>query len=376
MTDARAKRGILGSIATLVAGMAVVAGAGYGAYAIWTQKDAQLGASRQALAEGVAKGPRVQVVTVGQGPHERLITLLGDARAAQAATLYSKAGGYLKTINVDRGDIVKAGQVLAEIESPETDNQLRSAVSDLENKRRNAQRARKLVASGARSMQSIEQAETDAHMAEARVAELGTMKSYEMIRAPFDGRITARFADPGALVQNATTNQTSNQPLVTIVDDRTLRIDVYVEQRDVPYVHAGDFADVSDAADSARKVRARIARTSGTLDPRTRTLFVELEVDNSDHFLVPGSFAYVTLHVPLQSYPEIPVAGLVVRGTNTFVADVGADSLVTLKPVKMATTDGLRASLANGVRIGDRVALNVPDEVGDGSRVQAMATGR
>ena len=89
----------------------------------------------------------------------------------------------------------------------------------------------------------------------------------------------------------------------TLADDRRLRINVYVEQRDVPFVKVGDLADVSDGADSTRVVRARIAQTSGQLDPRTRTLFFEIEVDNEDRFLVPGSFAYVTLHVPGASYP-------------------------------------------------------------------------
>jgi len=366
------KRSWLRSIQTLVLGLILVGGAGYGAYAVWQQKDAQLLGARRALADAVAQGPRVQAIAVTVGPTERLLRLLGDARPLQSATLYSKVGGYLKAIQVDRGDMVTAGQVLAEIESPETDNQLRSAMTDLANKRRNAKRAQDLVASGARSVQSIEQAEADAQIAEARVAELTNLQAYETIRAPFDGRITARFADPGALVQNATTNQTSNQPLVTLVDDRRLRINVYVEQRDVPYVHVGDSADVSDAADATRKIRANIARTSGQLDPRTRTLFVELEVDNQDRFLVPGSFVYVTLHVPLRSYPEIPVAGLIVRGNNTYVAVVGEDSMVELRPVKVAATDGVRAMLSDGIRIGERIALNIPDDVGNHSRVRPV----
>jgi multidrug efflux pump subunit AcrA (membrane-fusion protein) len=129
---------------------------------------------------------------------------------------------------------------------------------------------------------------------------------------------------------------------------------------------------VADGANSARHVRARIARTSDQLDPRTRTLFVELEVDNSEDFLVPGSFAYVTLHVPVASYPEIPVAALITRGTKTFVADVGKDSLVHLKPVKVASTDGMVASLADGARVGDRVAVNLPDQVSDGGRIRPV----
>ena len=148
-------------------------------------------------------------------------------------------------------------------------------------------------------------------MAEALWRSSTVMKSYEVLRAPFDGTVTARFVDTGALVQSSVTNQTSNQPVLTIADMSRLRVDVYVEQRDVPFVHVGDMAEVSGRGESPiARVRARIARTSDQLDPRTRTLFVELEVDNSEGFLVPGAFAYVTLHVPVTAYPEIPVAGL------------------------------------------------------------------
>jgi multidrug efflux pump subunit AcrA (membrane-fusion protein) len=164
--------------------------------------------------------------------------------------------------------------------------------------------------------------------------------------------------------------------VLTIADMSRLRIDVYVEQKDVPYVHVGDLADVADGANPDRKTQARIARTSDQLDPRTRTLFTELDVDNSQGFLVPGAFAYVTLHVPVPSYPEIPVAGLVVRGTNTFIANVSSDSMVRLQAVKVATTDGIRVSLAEGGRVGERVALNLPDEVSDGSRIRPIENAR
>jgi hypothetical protein len=97
---------------------------------------------------------------------------------------------------------------------------------------------------------------------------------------------------------------------------------------------------------------------------------VELDVDNSESFLVPGSFAYVTLHVPVPSYPEIPVAALIVRGTNTFIANLAGDNTVRLQSVKVATTDGMVVSLADGAHIGERVVLNLPDEVSDGSRVR------
>jgi membrane fusion protein (multidrug efflux system) len=367
-----ARRGRFGSFLVYIAGLLLVAVAAFGGLHLWLQKDAQLLAARDALAEGVAQGPPVQVTTITQGPKERLIKLLGDTRAYQTATLYGKVSGYIRSIPVDRGDHVKEGQVVAEVQSAETDRQYDSAVSDLDNKHKNADRERDLVARGWTSVQSADAANTAYRMAEANVAQLAVMKSYEVLRAPFDGTVTARFVDMGALVQSSVTNQTSNQPVLTISDLSRLRVDIYVDQEDVPFVHVGDMADVVDGSNPDRHVRARIARTSDVLDPRTRTLFVELDVDNSDDFLMPGSFVYVTLHVPITAYPEIPVAALVVRGANTFIADVGGDNLVRFHPVKVASTDGTLASLAAGARVGDRVALNLPDEVGDGSKVRPI----
>ncbi len=371
-----AKAGPIRSLVLYVCGILILAGAGWEVWSIWRQHGEQLHATSQALAAAESRGPVVRVATVKQGPTERLITLLGDARPNVTATLYGKLGGYLAKINVDRGDKVKAGDVLSVIESRETDNQYASALADLENKRRLAERATQLYGRRDTSQQAYDQAQTDLRMVTSRVAELATMKSYEVMQAPFDGTITARFIDPGALVQNAGSNMTSSQPVLTIADTSKLRINVYVEQRDVPFVHVGDVADVSDAARSDRVVKAKIARTSGQLDPRTRTLFVELEVDNSGGFLVPGSFAYVTLHVPIESFPEIPVAALITRGANTFVADVGEDKLVRIRPVQLARSDGTRVGLRDGVKVGGRVALNVSDEIVDGSRVQPMEAGR
>ncbi len=367
-----ARRGRFASLLLYVAGIALVGGAALAAWRMWHDKASALSASREALAEVVARGPVVQVATVTQGPKERLIRLLGDTRPYQAVTLYSKVSGYVTRIAVDRGDVVRADQLVATVASVETDQQYESAVRDLQNKQRNWQRAKDLVGRGWTSRQAADQAETDYTMAIASVAQYATLKSYEQIRAPFDGVVTARFVDVGTLVQNSTTNKTSNQPVVTIADQSRLRVDVYVEQRDVPFVHVGDVADVADGANAQRRMQGRIARTSDELDPRTRTLFVELEVDNRDRFLVPGSFAYVTLHIPVASYPEVPVAGLVVRGTGTFIADLRSDKTVHLQPVKVAGTDGVNATLAEGAVAGQRVAINLPDEVGDGGRVQPM----
>ena len=183
------------------------------------------------------------------------------------------------------------------------------------------------------------QFETDARMAQAVIAGLSTMKGYQIIRAPFGGRVTARFTDPGALITNAQTNQVSSQPVMTISDDSRLRVYAYVQQQDVPFVHVGGTAEVVDASDPERGMMAKVSRMTGELDARTRTMQVEVNIDNSEGFLVPGSFAYVTLHVPIKSYPQIPVTGLLTRGTDQFVA-VLDDNVVRFKTVKVASTDG------------------------------------
>ena len=371
-----ARRGRFATLLLYLAGIMVVAVAAFGAWRMWYDKGEALAASRQTIARDVARGPAVQVVQVTQGPNERLIHLLGDTRPYQSATLYSKVSGYLTSIAVDRGDRVKTGDLLATVASVETDQQYQSALQDMENKQRNWARAQDLVAHGWTSHQAADQAQTDYTMAAAKLAQNATMKSYELIQAPFDGVVTARFVDVGALVQNSTTNKTSNQPVVTIADESRLRVDVFVDQRDVPFVHVGDRAEVTDGANSQRSVQAHIARTSHELDPRTRTLFVELDVDNADHFLVPGSFAYVTLDIPVQSYPQVPVAGLIVRGSRTMIADLGPDQSVHLRSVQVARTDGISAELAQGATVGQVVAINLPEEVGDGGRIQPVNSGR
>ena len=330
---------------------------------------------RLAMQDASARGPQVQSVVAAMSPSSRDIRLLGDARPYTSATLFAKVSGYVKTVNVDKGDQVKAGAVLAEVESAETDAQYDAAVADLENKKKNAERDHDLLSRGNVSVQQAQTSQTSMLMAEQTVRNLATLKSYEAIRAPFDGTVTARFADPGALLQSATSSQSSALPVLTVSDNSKLLIGVYVEQRDVPYVHVGDPADVTDASDPSRHVAAKINRTAGALDPRTRTLFIEIDVDNGNNFLVPGAFAYVTLRLPTPSKPQLPVAALIVRAGKSYVAGVTADGKAKLRSIIVASTDGSSFTVASGVRAGERVAINLPNEVGDGDPVQLVQNG-
>lgn len=358
----------------LIGGGAVVAAALSVGY-FYLSRSGEIAAVREARAMHAAKGPRIEVVAATAGPTERTIKLLGDLRSGATTTLYGKVAGYLKTIAVDKGDKVEAGQVLAYIESPELDQQYAGASADLANKRRNRDRTRELYSKGIATQVALNQAETDATIAENTVAVLETQRSYQTVRAPFGGRVTARFVDPGALITNAQTNVTSALPMLTISDDSKVRIYAYVQQVDAPFVRVGDAVQVSDASNPERSKTAAISRMTGELDQKTRTMLVQVDLDNSDNFFIPGSFAYLTLHVPLVSQPQIPATALLMRSDQSSIAMVDGET-VRFRPIKVAATDGATVTVSDGVKPGDKVAINVPDEVTDGSRIQPVAASR
>ena len=361
---ARSVRFYAGALGVLV----VAAGAVYYFHA---SRDMEIAAIRQARASTAEKGPRIEVVTAASSPTERNIKLLGDVRSGATTVLYAKVAGYLNTISVDKGDKVEAGQLIARIESPELEQQYSGASADLANKRRNLARARDLFAKGIGTQVALNQAETDATVAENTVGALESTKSYQNVRAPFSGRVTARFVDPGALVTNAQTNFTSAMPMVTISDDMRIRVYAYVQQADAPFVRVGDKAELSDASNPERKKTATVTRMTGELDQKTRTMLIEVHLDNADGFFVPGSFVYVTLTIPVESFTRIPVTALLTRGDKTSVA-IYDDGVVKFRPVRVASTDGANISIAGGLKPGEKIAINLPDEVTDGSRIQSV----
>lgn len=354
-----------------IGGIGAIILAGAAAFYFHFSRNMEVATAREARAAVAERGPRIEVVPTGAGPTERTIKLLGDVRSAASATIYAKVAGYLKTISVDKGDKVQEGQVLAYIESPELEQQFTGASADLANKRRNYVRVKDLYDRQIGTQVAVNQAETDKTVAENAVGVLETMKSYQTVRAPFSGRITARFIDPGALVTNAQTNYTSAQPIVTISDDNRIRVYAYVQQSDAPFVKIGAPAEVSDASNPERKKSASITRMTGELDPKTRTMLIEVHIDNNDGFFIPGSFAYLTLKVPLQSRPQIPVTALLTRNNQTTVAVLDKDT-VRFKPIRVASTDGAIVTVAEGLVPGEKIAINVPDEVTDGSRIQPV----
>jgi len=329
-------------------------------------------ASREAE---VGAGPRVLVMVAKRAPAERHLTLQAEARPFASVTLYAKVSGYLREVRVDKGDRVREGQVLAVIESPEIDKQYQAAVADAKNKRDLATRARALAPSGVVSAQAAESAESAAEIAEANVRTLGVQRDYEVLRAPFAGTVTARYADPGALVQNATGSQTSALPVVDVAQTARLRVFVYLDQRDAPFVHPGDAAILRVPERAGLELPAKVARVSGQLDPRSRMMLGEIDYDNAKGEVFPGSFIQARLTIRAPSLVELPTEALVLRGQKPFVAIVGPDDRVAYRPVEVADDDGERVRITSGVREGDRVALALGDNVVEGARVQPFAAG-
>ena len=353
--------GIVGVLAAVV-GVAVIA----------TSRKAEAERESRARSDELAKGPRVRVVRAEMSPPLRKIELQGEARPFYSATLYAKVSGYLKQMKVDKGDRVKPNQVIAVIEAPEIDRQYEAALADANYKKANARRAAELAKPGVVSAAEADTQVGMAEVAQAQVATLAQQKSYEVLRAPFAGTVTARFADPGALVQAATGAQTGALPLVTISTPERLRVYVYVPQHDAGFVKVGDRAEVEMPDRDDVKIEGVVARRSDELDPRTRMMLVEVDLDNRDGKIVAGSF--VTVMLSFATTPEIivPVEALVVQGKSASVYVLDGDT-VHARPVVVSDNDGSVVRLARGLRAGELVAVNVGDNVSDGARVQPVA---
>jgi len=324
-------------------------------------------ASRKA---GIKAGARVQIAVASPSPKERSIMLTGEARPYASVTLYAKVSGYLKEIRVDKGDRVERGDLLALIDSPELENQYRAALADAQNKRAFANRELVLVKDGIISKQEAEDALAAAKTAEANSAALRSQKGYLEIRAPFSGVVTARFADPGALMQSAATGQTQALPVATLSATDRLRIYFYLDQKSASQVKLGDRGVVADAARPEFKFPAQVSRISGELDPKSRTMLCELDFANAPERIPAGGFVQVTLTLAAPPYVQVPATAVYQRGEQSFVAVVGNDNRVAFRKVTVAESDGKLLSLSEGAREGERVALNPGTGLSEGDLVQ------
>lgn len=357
----------------LVAAIAVIAALA-AAGALYWRKDRATSAESAVRQSDASLGPVVRTAeAVASAPSHHLV-LLAEARPFASVTLYAKVSGYLKSIAVDKGDHVKAGQVIAVVESPETDAAWAAASADYAQKALTASRLKALLDRKFASHEESDLAAADAAVARERLESLTQQREFEKLKVPFNGTVTARFADPGALVQNAAANQTSALPVVTVEDTDSLRVYAYFDQADAAKARIGLPAILTTDDRPGMRLPVKVARTSGELDAKTRKLLVEFDVDNRGGVIVPGSFVHIELDAPTTVLPELPSEALIVRGTRTMVAVLTADNTVHFHDAIVANDDGRRMRILKGVAVGDRVVVNGGDALADGVRVRPAAS--
>ncbi len=321
-------------------------------------------------AEVATAGPFIRTVSPTLSPAQTSITLEGDALPYASTTLFAKIGGYLHSISVDKGDEVKQGQTLAVIESPETDQQYMAALADYENKTKINDRNQQLLKEKLVAPETAEQSAADAEIARQTLAVDKTNKGYEVITAPFTGRITGRFVDPGALIQNAVNQETTTQPVVSIAQVDRLRIDFYLDQRYASFVHVGDPVEVTLPERPGFVLNAAVTRYTGELDPQTRMQLVEIEVPNTDRKIVPWSTVNINLKVSLPAQIEVPAEALIVRKDKFFVPIVDANNKISYREVHIGNNDGKTIEILDGLQGNEKIGLNLGNGVAEGSHVQ------
>jgi RND family efflux transporter MFP subunit len=320
-------------------------------------------------------GQKVETSIVKQSETERTLLLVGEARPYYSVTLYARVSGYMDQLNADIGDQVKKGQILAHVESPEQEQAYNSAAANLFNLRRIADRMKILRSRNLISQQQKEQAVSQADIAEANLRTQRVMRGYQNVVAPFDGIISNRFVDPGWLLQNASGSQSASQPLFTLSKIDELRLFVYVDQKDAPFVHVGDPVEIQVPNSTEVHQASKVEMIAGELDPKTRTLLVEMILPNPHQTIVAGSFVQVQMKVKTPSFLELPVQALIMSKNEPYVPVVQNDGKIEYTKIQLVENDGERILIRGGVKPGEKVALNIGSTLTDQQKVQPLNGG-
>ncbi len=352
------------------------------ALAIWGVADrvaARTVLAKETLAAAV---PRVATIRADRAPATEELTLPGNVQAYVEAPIYARTSGYLKSWYTDIGTPVTKGQLLAEIDTPEVDQQLGQALADLATANANAELARTtderwkgLLATHSVSQQDADTKAGDAAAKEAaaaaaaaNVARLRDLESFKRVLAPFDGVVTQRNTDIGALI-NA--GQSAGNALFRVADTRRLRVYVSVPEPYAAAVVPGLAADLRFHERPGKRYPATVVRTANAIDPAIRTLQVELQVDNANGELFPGAYSEVHIQVPGSSESlRLPANALLFRSVGLQVATVGADQRVRLKSIEAGRDFGASIEVQSGIDPDDNVVVNPPDSIVEGTRVE------
>jgi membrane fusion protein, multidrug efflux system len=341
------------------------------------------GCEQRAQTQMTVAKPIVRVMRPQRAEMTRSIELPGDLVGFYEAALHAKVTGYLEGITVDKGDWVKAGQVLATLQVPELHSNLAQAQASLQIQRITYERLRKVQQSDPRlvSQQDVDVAFAKFQQARASVATLQTMVDYTRIIAPFSGVITGRFADPGALIRSgggdigvdetsglispgategAGGHRGGGGPVLTMADIDKLRVYIYVPERLCPLVRRGMPAALTLDEFPGREFNGVVARYASSLDLATRTMMTDIDIDNPSRQLYPRMYAHVILD--LVRHPDamrLPVGAIGALGDSPFVYVVAGGRLVK-RPVSIGINDGQYAEITGGLT-GDELVVSAVD---------------
>jgi RND family efflux transporter MFP subunit len=322
----------------------------------------------------------VRVTTVRTGGAGQSLSLPGTLQGFVQAPVSARAGGYLHRWTRDIGSRVQQGELLAEIDTPELDQQLSQAIAarnqtaaSLELARTTVDRWEALRKRDAVSQQELEerrsgyvQARANLAGADANVERLRQLESFKRVLAPFSGVITKRNVDIGDLID-------SNKPLFQLSQTDPLRVYINVPQAYAQLVRQGQPAVVTQAEVRGRTFPGQVARTSGAIDTATRTMQVEITLPNRDGALLPGAFVNVELAAAPSGVLSVPANALLFRGQGVLVARVDAEGNVRLIPVRLGRNYGDSVEVLQGLQGGERLVLNPSDSIAAGDKVQVVA---
>jgi membrane fusion protein, multidrug efflux system len=340
-----------------------------------TARQIRIQSQTDELERSVARGPHVLVMQLSDSSPSRTITLPASVHGYIETPVYAKVAGYMKTINVDKGDHVKAGQVIAIIESPETDKQVSDARSYYWLQAVTDRRNQELVRQEVIPQQTADDSHATMLQAKASYEQQLALQQYEIVRAPFDGIVTARYVDPGTLIPQSTTpsSTTTNSPIVALATMAPLRVYSYVPQSLSPFIKDGDPANITVSEFPNRTYSGTVTRHPDALDQITRTMLVEVDLPNQDRSLYPGMYAdmKMTAHVTTAGI-TVPDDALVFRDNDVYLPVV-RDNRLKLVEVTLGHDDGYKVEVNGDVGSGETVAINVGQAARDGEPVQPVA---
>jgi RND family efflux transporter MFP subunit len=350
---------------------------------LWLVRHAEAEASRDpaALSE-----PTVAVVKVDREDLYREVTIPAEFRPYEEVELHAKVSGYVDQMKVDFGQQVKTGQLLATLEVPELEDELQNAMAEEQKAEADHADAHliyaRLVAVNRQQPNLVAQQDLDTaeakdrataaaiSAAKADVEKYQTLMTYTKITAPFDGVITWRYADPGALIQAGTTSDTQAKSLLRISDNYRLRLDFPVSVEYVKDVHLGDKVDVRVESLGGKSFAGTVSRFTDKVSEDTRTMIAEMEVPNPDLEMVPGMYATVVLKVEQQPHAlSIPVEAAAAGGKTT-VYVVNANHEIEERPVTLGLETPSRYEVVSGLQEGDLVMMGNSAQLKPGQKVE------